>query len=213
MHNTQLHTILLCKPSTMTYPQATKNERWSAMSQVDNDCFNAFSSPRTEKMPLTKSQHLLHTLRQDFGKSPSFIPEELTPQSLLRPRRMPSNSSFGSMSTISSAESFASLNNHRFKPVKNSKNSLLRYNNMDSKGSLVSLNNRWRATPSTTKGSNTKSNRNKLCASLNMPMPVASGNHQRRWMATVGSDNGSDQPIGMITRKSSATYLFPASSA
>lgn len=163
-------------------------------------------------MSSKRSQHLRHILCQDFGTVPSFVRGGLPSQSLLRPMRMPSNDSLGSISTISSAESFASLANHRFAHVNNSKNNLLRYNNMGSKASLVGLNNRWRATPLTPNNSSSPSNENKP-ASYNMPMPVASGCHQRRWMATGDSDSGSDQPMGMITRKSSSSYLFPAKSA
>lgn len=198
---------------TNTNINATMNERWSAMSGTGNESFNAFASPRNTTATAKNSDNLRQMMLQDFGRATPFTSEGSSSQCLLRPMRKQSKSSFGSMSTISSAEGFPNHNNHVFSSSAptSSKNNLLRYNNMDSKGSLGCMNNRWRATPSTMNNSNTTGNQNTLFASLNMP--IASGNHQKRWMATLDSDRASDQPMGMITRKRSASIIFPASSA
>lgn len=223
----------------MNASTATRNERWSPVTNVPlNETFGSRFSPHTKKNPdcyndpspkPTRNSHNLRSiLRQDFGDKgmSSMVNKGSRQHPLVRPNRKASveclrapasMNSYDSMSTISSSESLSSLNNKNSRwGGRSSKNNLLKYSNMESKGSLASLNNRWRATP---KASNRKTNgikpNNNSCYSTLSTTPVQSnlGPTGGRWMASLSSEKASDQPICMITRKSSASYLPTASTA
>lgn len=193
---------------------ASKNERWSAVG----------SSSEHKTKSSDRLQQILY--RQDFAKA--------KPAGLPRPCRRASVNSIGSMSSMSSMNSFGnstinSINSTSIFPSssgfnsinnnnKASKNNLMRYCNIESKNSLLSLNNRWNSIPSSQITSNKHGSAVDITNMNNMYQlnssvlsPLASGNHNGRWLASVDGENSkSDQPINMIRRKSSS-YLFPTS--
>ncbi|VEU43939.1 unnamed protein product [Pseudo-nitzschia multistriata] len=197
-------------PKDSSSNMAMTNERWSAPGGTnENDALGAFVSNSTTQTDRSKkSDSLRQMLCQDIGTTTLVLTKgpSSKARSLIRTMPIPSNNSLGSMSTISSTESLWLYGeSQKLGSVTNiSKNSLLRYGNMDSRNSLLSLNNRWRATPPNAVNSNPQ----KIFSS-SFNAPISTGNQQSRWKATQGGD----QPIGMVTRKTSATYLFPAKSA
>merc|ERR1711935_337492 len=104
-------------------------------------------------------------------------------------------------------------NGRRFTSRKGSSSKLMRYSNRDSNKSLLSLNSRWKSTPPKKRHS-TNIHTNKLLhadVSMDVLSPVASQNHQGRWMATASSHSAIDRPISAIRRKSSHNTLFTSS--
>jgi len=139
---------------------------------------------------------------------------------------MSSMSSFGTSSSIdintnNSCRYTSSQSRPLFIKTKNrSKNTLLQYSNMDSMSSFGTINNndRWRSSTSSKVSAAAFSVRHPTHQRsndniLSLITTTANGVHQRRrWSATIGNGNGKarscdDQPIGMVARKASSTYL------
>lgn len=114
--------------------------------------------------------------------------------------------SIGSMSSVSSLSSIGSMSNRRYNSRKTSSSKLVRYHNSDSRNSLLSLNTRWKSTPTKKRNSPISVNTKLLKASVLSPIA-----RNGRWMATVSSDSAIDRPISVIKRKASHNTIMPSS--
>lgn len=191
----------------MNTTAATRNERWSAnvtMVALNDSAEDIFGS--NKKSMAKSSAHFRQILyRQDFGKGSKSADSPIggsSSHTLIQPARRASRENLnGSMSSMSSMGSFGTR--------KSSNNSLLRFNTIDSNSmsTISSINNRWKlTTPPSIKKKNVSSQ-----ITITGTSPITNGKNQRRWLATLASDRAIDQPIGMITRKRSSSYVGPSS--
>lgn len=185
----------------------TRNERWNPI----DTSIRARSSDRLRQILIT----------QDFGKGNSSLhgmdsSSHTMPIPAIRRASLTSTGSSGSMSSMSSTSTFGSTARQRFTNTKKSSScKLVRYNNFDSKNSLLSLNTRWKSSPTKSKRSSPRNiNNNRLndsCLPSRPILPIVSGRYDGRWTATASTKRASDRPISAIQRKASHNAIFPPS--
>jgi len=181
------------------------NERWN---------------PIDTSLRVRSSDRLRHILiTQDLGRANSSSLDSSSHTMPIPAIRRNSLTSMGSMSSMSSVGSYGSNTRMtKFRTQrKNSSCKLMCYKNFDSKNSLLSLNSRWKSSPTTRRNSPRTANKNRLHDSI-MPMPlpshflsIVSGKCDGRWMATASTKRAIDRPISLIQRKASHNAISPPS--
>jgi len=179
------------------------NERWNPI----DTSIRVRSSDRLRNILIT----------QDLGRANSSS-HGLDSSSHTMPIPAIRRNSLTSMGSSGSISSMSSMGSYGRTQMKNSSCKLMRYNNFDSKNSLLSLNTRWKSSPTKSRRNSPRTvNKNRLHDSI-MPKPlpshflsIVSGKCDGRWTATASTKRAIDRPMCVIQRKASHNAIFPPS--
>ena len=185
-----------------------RNERWSAM---DSTTTNRKNSDRLRSLLYEQD---IQRNKPSFGSGLDLSFRTMGLPSIRRGSLSSIGDSLGSMSSLSTAGSYTSRNIIRsYSRQSPKRKSQLHYQNRESKNSLLSLNTRWKSSPTQRRLSTTSMNISKLLqvVSISPTSPRTSINHQGRWKAMSVSDSAIDRPISVIRRKASFNAISPPS--
>lgn len=195
----------------MDCDETQRNERWNPIDTSKR----ARSSDRLRQILIT--QDLSRAGSSSHGLD---LSSHTMPIPAIRRNSFTSMDSSGSLSSMSSVGSYGSNRRTSFTKRKNSSFKLVRYNNFDSKNSLLSLNSRWKSTPTKSRRNSPRNvNKNRLidsslCNKLLSTSPcvsIMSSQSDGRWTATASTKRAIDRPMSLIQRKASHNAIFPPS--